>query len=100
MREAIRFLVDGREQVRAPLRAEIGPRIEQARDGGLDRGKRTAQVMRDRGEQRGLDLVGLLERRGPSRPLGQVGLVDSQRRLVRKGGEEPFLLLAERSATS
>src|SRR5437868_14598698 len=81
MREAIRLLVDGREQVRAPLRVEIGAGREQARDGRLDRGKRTAQVMRDRGEQRGLDLVGLFERRGPSRPLGQVGLVDGQRRL-------------------
>ena len=54
--------------------------------------------MRDRGEQRGLDLVGLFERRGPSRPLGQVGLVDGQRRLVRKGGEQPFLFLAKRAA--
>ena len=96
--EAVGLLVDRLEELLPRLGRPVDVALEQARDRGLDRGDRRAQVVRDGGEERRAELV---RRRERACRLGlglELAEVDGGGELLGEGVEHALVLAADRRA--
>jgi hypothetical protein len=80
--QAVGLDVDECGQPAARFGADVEPGIGQRGGRCLDRGERSAQVVRDRGDQRSGQARHLLGHPGPQRLLAKLGTLDGQRGLV------------------